>query len=157
MYVIKIALFFFFFFFCHGCKANLIITGTSRFYFLLTCFDFWEKRFFAKQRLIFFSAGVTLKKKSWQCQETTWRRNWCEVRKEKLRSLPSIAKTSGFSILVTASKLFLGKIKSVNDIIKINAYEKNVLLKTAKLDTAKYFVVIADNDIFSSQKFLPLK
>ena len=151
MYVIKIALFFFFFFFCHGCKATLIITGTSRFYFLLTCFDFWEKRFFAKQRLNIFSAGVTLKKKSWQCQETTWRRNWCEVRKEKLRTLPSIAKTSGFSILVTASRLF------ISDTIKINAYKKNVLLKTAKLDTAKYLVVIADYDIFSSQKFLPLK
>ena len=151
MYVIKIALFFFLFFFCHGCKANLIITGTSRFYFLLTCFDFWEKRFFAKQGLNIFSIGVTLKKKSWQCQETAWRRNWCEVRKEKLRTLPSIAKTSGFSILVTASKLF------ISATIKINAYEKNVLLKTAKLDTAKYFVVIADNDIFSSQKFLPLK
>lgn len=136
MYVIKIALFFFFLFFCHGCKATLIITGTSRFYFLLTCFDFWEKRFFAKQGLNIFSIGVTLKKKSWQCQETAWRRNWCEVRKEKLRTLPSIAKTSGFSILVTASKLF------ISATIKINAYEKNVLLKTAKLDTAKYLVLL---------------
>ena len=136
MYVIKIALFFFFFFFCHGCKATLIITGTSRFYFLLTCFDFWEKRFFAKQRLNIFNIGVTLRKKSWQCQETAWRRNWCEVRKEKLRTLPSIAKASGFSILVTASRLF------ISDTIKINAYKKNVLLKTAKLDTAKYLVLL---------------
>ena len=136
MYVIKIALFFFFLFFCHGCKATLIITGTSRFYFLLTCFDFWEKIFFAKQGLNIFSIGVTLKKKSCQCQKTAWRRNWCEVRKEKLCTLPSIAKTSGFSILVTASKLF------ISATIKINAYEKNVLLKTAKLDTAKYLVLL---------------